>query len=210
MTQLAFHIDSSICTGCRCCELACKGKYDLPIGMRFRKVRDYCGGGWVPDVSQPNILVPQNVFSYSISVSCMHCANPICVEVCPTTAMTKRDEDGIVYVDTNYCVGCHFCAMACPYGAPQFSEEDGMMHKCDFCMDYLEKGEDPACVEACPQRCLHFGDIEELQAEYGNVIQVAPLPDPALTSPNVVITPHKDSVLDESRGGYIMTSERGE
>ncbi len=105
----------------------------------------------------------------------MHCQDPVCVNVCPTTAMSK-DENGIVSVDADKCIGCRYCEWACPYGAPQFNEAAGVMTKCNMCQDLVAEGGNPACVDACPMRALEFGDIEELQAKYGTLDGIAPLP----------------------------------
>ena len=106
---------------------------------------------------------------------------------CPTGAMIKRDEDGIVYVDESVCIGCGTCANACPYGAPKVSEERGVTSKCNFCMDYLDEGGRPACVDACLMRCLDFGDIAELREKYGDACDVAPLPSSSETRPSLIL-----------------------
>ncbi len=101
--------------------------------------------------------------------------------------MIKRDEDGIVYVDESVCIGCGTCANACPYGAPKVSEERGVTSKCNFCMDYLDEGGRPACVDACLMRCLDFGDIAELREKYGDACDVAPLPSSSETRPSLIL-----------------------
>ena len=143
--RAAFQLDTQICTGCKTCMVACKDKNDLDSGLRWRRVVEYCGGQWV---SMPNNTFQQDVFGYYISVSCNHCENPICVEVCPTGAM-NQDEDGIVTVDQTRCMGCRYCEWACPYGAPQYHAAIGRMSKCNFCRDELKEGDFPACVAAC-------------------------------------------------------------
>jgi len=143
-----------------------------------------------------------NVFAYSLSVACMHCDKPLCAEVCPTTAITKR-ADGVVLIDNDKCIGCRYCEWACPYGAPQFNEELGVMTKCTFCEDLLAKGENPACVDACVMRCLDFGEFNELRAEYGDAM-IEPLAPSDITYPALVVTPHKHSQLVGSGTGKIM------
>ncbi|NLF15511.1 MAG: 4Fe-4S dicluster domain-containing protein, partial [Anaerolineaceae bacterium] len=96
-----------------------------------------------------------------VSMSCLHCGDPACASVCPTGAITKRAEDGIVVVDQDKCIGCHYCFYACPFGVPQYGP-DGKMYKCDFCLDRLEEGKEPACVATCPTGALHSGTMEEL------------------------------------------------
>ena len=88
----------------------------------------------------------------------MHCTRPACAEVCPTDAINKRAEDGIVVVDRDKCNGCQDCFSACPYGVPQFGY-DGTMQKCDFC---IEIGGGPACAASCPAEALNFGTLGEL------------------------------------------------
>ena len=188
--QLGFYVDQASCTGCKACQIACKDKNDLPVGVTWRRVAEYSGGGWSQDQSQGTFKA--NVFTYYTSVSCNHCEDPICIRVCPTKAMHKG-EHGIVSVDDSACIGCRYCEWACPYSAPAFSAAKGVMTKCDFCQDYLAEGRDPACVAACPSRVLDFGEIDDLRKKYGTTAGIEPLPDPAITKPNLVITPHKDA-----------------
>lgn len=94
-------------------------------------------------------------------MSCMHCGTPACKEVCPTNAISKRAEDGLVLVNPDLCIGCKMCLMACPFGIPQFGK-NGKMQKCNFCLERLEEGLLPACVNVCPARALHAGPLEEL------------------------------------------------
>jgi anaerobic dimethyl sulfoxide reductase subunit B (iron-sulfur subunit) len=94
-----------------------------------------------------------------------------------------------VWIDPKKCVGRRWCEDACPYGAPQFNAATGIMTKCDFCQDLLAKGQNPACIDACPMRALHSGPLDELQARYGLTNAIEPLPLPR-TAPSLVITPH--------------------
>ena len=158
--QYGFYFDADRCGSCKACVMACRDKNDTLLGLKNRNVIDFGGGRWV---EKDGLVQPENVFVYSISISCNHCESPACVANCPTGAMIKRDEDGIVYVDESVCIGCGTCANACPYGAPKVSEERGVTSKCNFCMDYLDEGGRPACVDACLMRCLDFGDIAELR-----------------------------------------------
>lgn len=201
--QLGFYFDASACAGCKACMIACKDRSSLPVGVKWRRVYHYSGGGWVPDPQNPEFLIPNNVFAYSVSISCMHCKNPLCVEACPTTAMHKR-EDGIVEIDTNKCIGCRYCEWACPYGAPQFNEATGTMSKCDFCSDLLDEGKNPVCVDACVMRALKFGELEELQAQYGTVDAIEPLPSGEYTHPSVVIKPHAKAERPGEGSGRLL------
>lgn len=198
--QYGFYFDASACVNCKACQVACQDKNNLPAEMRWRRVLQYGGGGWVP---KGNVLVPNNIFSYSISFSCMHCEKPACVQVCPTGAMSKR-ADGIVLINQDQCIGCRYCQWACPYGAPQFSETKGVMTKCTFCEDLLAKGENPACVDACVMRAIDFGELTELRAKYGNSNAIEPLPSASLTSPSFVLTPHKNAQASGKGTGGIL------
>ena len=176
----SFFLDTQICTGCKTCIIACKDKNDLPPGVRWRRVVEFTGGDWS---HHKDGTVSQNVFAYYISVGCNHCREPICVEVCPTTAMHQNDR-GIVTVDPGKCVGCRYCEWACPYSAPQFDTSIEQMTKCDFCEDKIEQGEEPACVAACPTRSLQFGEYDDLAIQDGSLASVQYLnmlsePDPA-------------------------------
>ena len=184
--QLGFFIDSSLCSGCKACMIACKDKNKLDSDRAFRRIYEVKKGGFQKSGKSWN----QNVQVFNLSISCNHCSDPICVRNCPTTAMTKRKEDGVVIVDTTKCIGCGYCAWSCPYSAPQYNAKTGQMSKCDFCIDLLEKGEDPVCVATCPLEAIKYGDINELRETYGSLADIRGLPDSSLTSPNLVIRAH--------------------
>lgn len=193
-----FYLDQTLCTGCKACQIACVDKHDLPLGVLWRRVVEYSGGTWRVN---GNTATP-NVFTYYTSISCNHCDNAVCMQVCPTTAMSRR-EDGTVYVDNDKCVGCRYCEWACPYSAPQFNADTGHMTKCDLCYDYRTEGKAPACVASCPSRALDWGPIKELRTAHGDSDGVAPLPDPSITQPHLVITPHRDAQAWNSATGHI-------
>lgn len=149
--QYGFYFDATRCIGCNACAVACKDWNDIQPGQKvqWRRVTTFEYGK------------AQDVGLFNISLSCMHCAKPACQSVCPTGAITKRAEDGIVVVDQTKCIGCHQCFQACPFGVPQYGA-DGKMQKCDLCPDRLAAGKDPACVATCPTLALHWGTMEEL------------------------------------------------
>jgi anaerobic dimethyl sulfoxide reductase subunit B (iron-sulfur subunit) len=202
MTRHAFYLDTSSCTGCKACQIACKDKNNLPLGILWRRVVEVQGGEW----SSRGAAWLTNAFAYFVSAACMHCATPICAEVCPTKAIHQR-EDGIVLLDADRCMGCRYCEMACPYKALQFDPDKGAMTKCDFCYDLIDIGKSPACVSACQMRVLHFGDLYELQAEHGENDHIYPLPFPHLTNPALVLTLHPDAVRGDNQGAKIGNQE---
>ena len=199
--QLAFYFDASACSGCKACQIACQDKNNLPADTLWRRVFTYGGGNWI---TQASIAVPNDIFSYSVSTACMHCADPLCADVCPAAAITKR-ADGVVLIDPTKCVGCRYCEWACPYGAPAFDSTTGVMTKCTFCQDLLAQGQPPACVAACPMRALDFGELTDLQAKYGTKVNaIEPLPIADYSHPSVVIAPHKDSQTSGQGTGHIL------
>ena len=134
--QYGFYIDSAKCTGCKTCQLACKDYKDLQVDVSFRRVYEYTGGSWQADGNAWN----NSVFAYYLSIACNHCADPACTKVCPSGAMHKRAEDGLVAVNEDVCIGCKSCAMACPYGAPQYDPRKGHMTKCNGCNERVAEG----------------------------------------------------------------------
>lgn len=200
--QYGFYIDTQRCTGCKTCELACKDFKNLSTDVHFRRIYEYAGGDW----TEQNGAWQQNVFSYYLSISCNHCDDPACAKVCPSGAMHKR-EDGFVVVDESVCIGCRYCHMACPYGAPQFDAEKGHMTKCDGCFERVVEGKKPICVESCPLRALDFGPIDELRAKYGNINEIAPLPPAHYTKPNIVLNLNNNCRPVGDTTGYLANPE---
>ena len=147
--QYGFDFETDKCVQCHACEIACKGLHNTEPGIKWRRVVGIWRGNYPDPVSR------------TVSLSCMHCGEPACEAVCPTGAISKRVEDGIVMVDQNKCIGCRTCFLACPFGVPQYGA-DGKMQKCDLCADRLMQGKDPACVATCPSDALHFGPMDQL------------------------------------------------
>ena len=198
--QYGFYFDADRCGSCKACVMACKDKNDTLVGMKLRSVIDFGGGTWA---EKDGIMQPDGVFVYSVSISCNHCAEPACIAKCTAGAMTKRAEDGIVYVDEAKCIGCGTCALVCPYSAPRRDRENKLARKCSFCMDYLAEGKNPACVDACLMRCLEFGDLDELRTKHGEVCDSAALPSSADTKPSLVIGPSHH----EGKEGALISPE---
>lgn len=159
--QYGFYVDTSRCIKCWACEVACKQWHEIEANtVSRRKVRE-TNEGTFPNVKR----------SFE-SLSCMHCTNPACVANCPQGAISKRDEDGIVVVDDEKCIGCKTCEKACPFEVPQYIEVEGggfKMDKCDACLSLGREADDaPHCVATCPVKALHFGtmaDMEQLAAK---------------------------------------------
>jgi Fe-S-cluster-containing hydrogenase components 1 len=198
-TQYAFYFDAAFCSGCKACQAACKDKNNLPTGILWRRVIEVSGGTW-----QKNGEAWSNtVFAYNLSLSCNHCFYPKCAGVCPTDAYVLR-EDGIVFLDTTKCMGCGYCAWACPYGSPQYNAEAGHMTKCDFCLDNLELGLPPACVAACPMRVLDYKKLTSSGPDLAlwetlPELHPYPLPSYSHTQPRLVITPHPSMNSSEKK-----------
>jgi len=176
--QIGFYFDQSRCIGCCTCVVACKDWHDIPAGpcnlIRVRTIEK----GEFPTVLTCFMVTP-----------CYHCVNPPCLKVCPTKAITKREEDGIVTVNQERCLGkkCSLCSLACPYEAPQFrAETNARMEKCDLCLDRLSKGEKPICVGACQTRALDVGPLDELQTKYGKTVQAKGFNYHTIVRPSVI------------------------
>ncbi len=166
--KLGLVIDLDTCVGCHACATNCKEwntsghlaplpdthPYGAEVeGVWFNRVHSYEAGD---GGAGRTVHFPR---------SCLHCETPACVTVCPTGASYKRAEDGIVLINTDQCIGCQLCAWACPYGAREFDEDEGVMKKCTLCVDRIynehipEAQRVPACVATCPAKARHFGDL---------------------------------------------------
>lgn len=166
--RLGLVIDLDTCVGCHACAVNCKqwntggsagplsdqDPYGAePSGVWFNRIHSYEAG---EGAAGRTVHFPK---------SCLHCATPDCVTVCPTGASYKREADGIVLVDMDKCIGCKLCSWACPYGAREFDEDEGVMKKCTLCVDRIynqdlpEAERVPACVSTCPVSARHFGDL---------------------------------------------------
>ena len=162
-------IDLNRCdNGCDDCVSACSKENGLQ--GHGRKATD---AQWIRKVDISN---PETGASQSLPVMCQHCAEPPCVDVCPTGASFKR-ADGIVLVDKHICIGCRYCMMACPYKARSFVHEvledqkphaprgKGTVESCTLCVHRVDKGEIPACAEACPEKAILFGNMNDANSD---------------------------------------------
>jgi anaerobic dimethyl sulfoxide reductase subunit B (iron-sulfur subunit) len=141
-----------------------------------------------------------DVFVSYLATPCYHCEAPSCMEVCPVDAISKRT-DGIVVVDREACLGESACGApcreACPYGAPQFGEEEeAKMQKCDFCVERWEQDKKPVCVEACPMRALDAGPLDEMRAKYGDVSEASGFVYSSDVRPSVTFKPKTPKVRE--------------
>ena len=155
MSRFAIVTDLDRCVGCHACTVACKLEHGVPIGRYWNRVvrvgptpKEGGSGNW-PDVDM-----------FFFNMSCQHCANPQCVEVCPTGASAKL-ENGIVRIDPEVCIGCQLCVAACPYGVRYLNEDKNVVEKCDLCADRVANGELPRCVSQCCGMARWFGDLDE-------------------------------------------------
>lgn len=203
MSTYGFYFDSSSCSGCKTCQVACKDKNDLGAGIRFRRVYEVAGARWNKTSEG---AWEHDIVAYNLSVSCNHCEDPACVKACPTKAM-HREADGMVLIDPEKCIGCRYCSWACPYGSPQYNRDTGIMQKCDFCRDYILEGGQPVCVTSCPMRALDFGFTNELKEKSGDNRSVFPLPEAAMTLPALYIKPHPDAIRAALLGASVINRE---
>jgi len=179
MTRYGMVIDLKRCIGCDTCTIACKAEHATSRGILWNRVLKYETGKY-----------PNSKLNF-LPITCMHCKEPECVKVCPTGATTKR-EDGIVVIDNDKCIGCKYCMMACPYASRYFFDELrtyyqnhttayeeigyqkhklGTVQKCDFCLERVERGLQPACVVSCTGDARFFGDLDDPDSEVSRLIK---------------------------------------
>ncbi|TMD79709.1 MAG: 4Fe-4S dicluster domain-containing protein [Chloroflexi bacterium] len=172
MGNMGFFTDTTICIGCKACEVACKQWNQLPAdGFRFTghsydNTSMLSATTWrhVAFIEQPRTTdgTGKSVNWLMMSDVCKHCANPGCMEACPTGALI-RNEFGDVYLQPDVCNGCGYCVPSCPFGVVDLNLDDGRAFKCTLCYDRQKDGIEPACAKACPTDSITFGDIDELR-----------------------------------------------
>jgi Fe-S-cluster-containing dehydrogenase component len=177
--RLGLVIDLDTCVGCQACVVSCKewntGGYPAPLSD-VDPYGVHPSGAWLIRVHTYEVEAATVSRTIHFPRSCLHCAKPDCVTVCPTGASYKRAEDGIVLVDESLCIGCGLCAWACPYGARELDVVGGVMKKCTLCIDRIyneqldEVERQPACVQACPTRARHFGDLADPQSAVSKLV----------------------------------------
>lgn len=202
MSQYAFYFDGTRCSGCKTCVYACKDKYDLDLGMAYRKVHEYGGGETTKNADGSYTTT---CFNYPVSVSCNHCDEPACLAKCPQGAIAKDPDTGFVEIDDEKCIGCGTCTIVCPYGAPKVDEVQKKARRCTACKDLVADGEKPVCVMACPARALDFGTVEDIQAKYPDAerANIAPLPAATETTPNLFVKASVDGKPSDDKTGEL-------
>jgi formate dehydrogenase iron-sulfur subunit len=175
MGAKGFFTDTTICIGCKACEVACKQWNQLPddglffTGMSYDNTATLGASTWrhVAFVERPvplsTQITGQNGFSWLFSSDvCKHCARAGCLEACPTGSIIRTEFD-TVYVQPDVCNGCGYCVSACPFGVIDRRQDDGRAWKCTLCYDRLKEEMTPACAKACPTESIQFGDLDELR-----------------------------------------------
>ena len=158
--RLGMVVDLALCIGCNACAVACKQENDVPLTKFNTWVEswDVDDGGRIRRANLPKL--------------CNHCANPVCVHVCPTGA-SYVDADGSVQIDAGKCIGCKYCMAACPYGVRYLVEETGDVHKCTFCHHRSSNGLLPACVGTCVTKARVFGDLNDPDSDVSKLLAEA-------------------------------------
>jgi formate dehydrogenase iron-sulfur subunit len=178
--RMGFFTDTTVCIGCKACEVACKQWNDLPSdGGEFRKGGSYdstgrlSGNTWrhvrfvelAENGDAPPVDVEAAVAAFDnwvfMSDVCKHCTNAGCLDACPTGALIRTEFETVV-LQPDVCNGCGYCVSACPFGVVDRVHEDGRAGKCTLCYDRLEDGLEPACAKACPTDSIQFGPYDEL------------------------------------------------
>jgi formate dehydrogenase iron-sulfur subunit len=169
-----FFTDTTLCIGCKACEVACKQWNQLPddgmmfTGMSYDNTVALGASTWrhVAFIERPVPLSTQDAGAFSWLFSsdvCKHCVRAGCLESCPTGAIVRTEFDS-VYVQPDICNGCGYCVVNCPFGVIDVRKDDGRAWKCTLCYDRLKADMQPACAKACPTDSIKFGDLEELRA----------------------------------------------
>jgi formate dehydrogenase iron-sulfur subunit len=180
-----FYTDTTVCIGCKACEVACKQWNQLPSdgfnwsGNSYDNTTELSATTWrhvkfveqFTDGSSTNpgssqLISPESPFSRWLMMSdhCKHCLAAPCHQACPTGAIIQNEFEN-VYIQADICNGCSSCIAACPFGVITRSEMGGHSHKCTLCYDRQRDGLEPACAKACPTQSIHFGPVEELREQ---------------------------------------------
>jgi formate dehydrogenase iron-sulfur subunit len=180
-----FFTDTTLCIGCKACEVACKEWNSLPAdnmgltGRSYDNTGDLGANTWrhvsfVEKIGHGGDRVTEMAPFQSnwlmMSDVCKHCANAPCLEACPTGSIFRTEFDTVV-VQQDICNGCGYCVPACPFGVVELSLDDGKAHKCTLCYDRLKGGLEPACSKSCPTDSIQFGELNELFGRAGKRVE---------------------------------------
>jgi formate dehydrogenase iron-sulfur subunit len=179
---VGFVTDTTLCIGCKACEVACKQWNQLPMdnvgwtGHSYDNTGDLGATTWrhvafVEHIGEngqrPSSLQPFQSNWLMMSDICKHCVNAGCLEACPTGSIIRTEFDTVV-IQQDICNGCGYCIPSCPFGVPELSATDHKAHKCTLCYDRLKDDLEPACAKACPTDSIQFGPIDELMQRSRN------------------------------------------
>lgn len=194
MSRYCLVIDSDKCIGCHSCEVACKNENEIALGELWNRVLQVGPHGTFPDLEQ-----------YWLPVQCQQCENAPCVNVCPTGA-SYRNEDGVVLVDKQKCIGCKYCMLACPYGVRSWNASEKVVEKCTMCQQLTSVGQDPACVAACCGNARFYGDLDDPESDASKALAAA---DSAAVHKLTDIgnEPLTSYILSASTASWIESSE---
>jgi formate dehydrogenase iron-sulfur subunit len=168
MPTTAFLTDSTLCIGCKACEVACKEWNDVPGDGHVFTAFSYDNTGSLGHSTYRHVKFVERVrdgvpaWDFSSDV-CKHCERAGCLDACPTGSIV-RTEFGSVFVQPDVCNGCGYCVVSCPFGVVDRRPDDGRAFKCTFCYDRQKSGLEPACAKVCPTQSIRFGRIEDLRA----------------------------------------------
>ncbi len=159
-------VDTSLCTGCRACSVACKAWNDLPAEKTqfisgIQSQGDYTFNTWTY-ISYHEKYENEKMDWFMFKHQCYHCGDPACMKACPAEAIYKT-ESGYTIIDEDKCIGCGYCNTNCPWGVPKLDPVRKKSYKCTGCIDRVENGMQPACVSICQTGALNYGEREDMQ-----------------------------------------------
>lgn len=203
MTRYGMAIEVSKCIGCHTCSTACKANNNLPVELWWNRV-DTDGGAYM-DTAKGEY--PATLSRMYYPINCQQCSAPACVDACPTGASYVRETDNLVLINADECIGCNSCQTACPYDVRTLYNDEleyyvehamgdwdapvhtaGTMSKCTGCANRIDRGAVPACMEFCPVRCRHWGDLDDPESEISKFLEgktATRLMEDSGTEPNV-------------------------